>query len=153
MAFAVRRATRKDLSRIVELARELGYTTCLDECAWAADDNARELVLIAHYDHESTVTSEHSSAAIGFVHATLRRSLLGEDFVEIAALVVSETARRRGIGGELLSEVRSWTASQGLSQLRVRSNVVREDAASFYEREGLTRSKQQNVFGTSVEAP
>jgi PhnO protein len=50
------------------------------------------------------------------------------------------------VGKLLLEAAVGWAAEQGYGKLRVRSNVVREEAHRFYEREGFQRIKTQAVF-------
>lgn len=72
---------------------------------------------------------------------------VGSDpFAEIVGLVVGAAWRGRGIGVQLVAAAESWARRAGASQLRVRSNVVREATHRFYEHRGMTRTKAQAVF-------
>jgi GNAT superfamily N-acetyltransferase len=50
------------------------------------------------------------------------------------------------VGKLLVQAAVRWAAERGYAKVRVRSNVVREDAHRFYEREGFQRAKTQAVF-------
>jgi len=66
-------------------------------------------------------------------------------YAEIVSLVVSEKERGNGIGAGLLREAEKW-ASQRVNKIRVRANVVRDDAHKFYSRQGYEHTKSQKVF-------
>ncbi len=71
-------------------------------------------------------------------------------FAELAGLVVADSARGIGIGAALLAAAEAWARAAGFALMRVRSNVVRERAHRFYEREGYCRVKAQAVFHKSI---
>ena len=61
-------------------------------------------------------------------------------------LVVDSTARRRGVGRELVDVAENWALAHGLSSLTVRSNSARALSHPFYESLGYSRSKTQHVY-------
>jgi GNAT superfamily N-acetyltransferase len=65
---------------------------------------------------------------------------------EIAGLIVDESARGAGLGRDLVAAAGVWARARGCRVIRVRSNVVRERARAFYEREGFVVLKTQRVF-------
>jgi GNAT superfamily N-acetyltransferase len=134
----IREATPADAEALAVLSGQLGYPAdapaILRRLADIAD---RGVVLVA---------VDPRGAVCGFAHAEPRRLLIAEPFVELAALVVSETARGSGAGAALLAAVETWTRGQGIAGVRVRSNVLRERAHRFYLREGYAERKRQAVF-------
>ena len=72
---------------------------------------------------------------------------------EIAGLVVDEERRGAGIGASLVASAADWARARGCRALRVRTNVIRERALRFYEREGFGRLKQQHVLEKPLEGP
>jgi GNAT superfamily N-acetyltransferase len=71
-----------------------------------------------------------------------------EPFVEgfgafLEGFVVDEAARSRGIGAALLEAVEARARERGCAEIRVQSNVLRERAHSFYERNGYAKVKAQ----------
>jgi GNAT superfamily N-acetyltransferase len=73
---------------------------------------------------------------------------IDEAFVEgfgafLEGLVVDEAARSRGIGAALLEAVEARARERGCAEIRVQSNVLRERAHSFYERNGYRTLKAQ----------
>ena len=74
--------------------------------------------------------------------------LIDETFVEgfgayLEGFVVDESARGQGIGVQLLEAVEARARERGCAEIRVQSNVARERAHSFYERNGYTKVKAQ----------
>jgi GNAT superfamily N-acetyltransferase len=74
--------------------------------------------------------------------------LIDEAFVEgfgafLEGLVVDEAVRGRGIGAHLLEAVAARARERGCAEIRVQSNVIRERAHAFYERNGYTKAKAQ----------
>jgi len=61
----------------------------------------------------------------------------------LEGFVVDEAARSRGIGAALLEAVESRARERGCAEIRVQSNVLRERAHSFYERNGYVKVKAQ----------
>lgn len=73
-------------------------------------------------------------------------TLESDPAAEIAGLVVDEKFRGAGIGARLVAQAETWAAGEGYGLLRVRSNVHRDLARRFYEREGFRVTKSQNHF-------
>jgi GNAT superfamily N-acetyltransferase len=74
--------------------------------------------------------------------------LIDEAFVDgfsalLEGFVVDEAVRSRGIGVALLEAVEARARERGCAEIRVQSNVLRERAHSFYERNGYTKVKAQ----------
>ena len=80
----------------------------------------------------------------------VRHLLESDPCAEICGLVVEEAHRGHGVGTELLEAVEDWARSQGRDGIRVRSNVLREDAHRFYEGRGYRCSKRQVVFAKAL---
>ena len=80
---------------------------------------------------------------------------IDEAFVEgfgalLEGFVVDEAARSRGIGAALLEAVESRARERGCAEIRVQSNVLRERAHSFYERNGYVKVKAQYQLRKSL---
>ena len=74
-----------------------------------------------------------------------------EPFVEGAGahldgLVVDESVRSSGIGGELLAAAEAWARERDCGEMRLHSNVVRDRAHAFYRRHGYDTVKAQYYF-------
>lgn len=133
----IRPAAPADAARLALLSAELGYPVAEEtmlrrlEAALRAPDEA---VLVA------------GNPATAFIHLRLVSSLTFPLETEIEALVVAEAERGRGIGSALLAAAVSFARERGCARVRVRSQVFRDRAHAFYEREGFSRVKTQHVF-------
>jgi GNAT superfamily N-acetyltransferase len=94
----------------------------------------------------AVLVAELDGKVLGWVHLCGLKRLLSEPFVEICGLIVEQNFRSAGLGSTLLKHAEEWAKSNAYTKIRVRSNVTREKAVSFYSKNGYTRSKQQNVF-------
>ena len=137
----VRPARVSDAGAIAELATELGYPSGREEAV-------RRIAGLAEHarDHGVYVAESDPRGIVGWIHVTILRHLESDPYAEIVGLVVREGARGEGIGARLVREARDWALERGLKRLDVRSNVVREDAHRFYEREGFRLVKRQAVM-------
>lgn len=64
----------------------------------------------------------------------------------ILGLVVASGSRNEGVGTNLLSAAEGWAFGHGAAAVAVRSNVIRDRAHRFYERNGYRRVKSQHIF-------
>jgi GNAT superfamily N-acetyltransferase len=136
----IRAASGADAEALAVLSGQLGYAADAATIVRRLDDAATHgagMVLVA--------VDEHGALA-GFANVEPRRPLIAEPFAELAAMVVSESARGRHVGSGLLAAAEAWAREQGFASMRVRSNVVRERAHRFYLREGYAEKKRQAVF-------
>jgi GNAT superfamily N-acetyltransferase len=83
---------------------------------------------------------------IGWLHVS-REALLECDVrAEVNGLVVAEAQRSLGAGVRLLAAAEDWARKHGCASMSVRSNVIRERAHKFYERNGYEHYKTQKSF-------
>jgi GNAT superfamily N-acetyltransferase len=83
---------------------------------------------------------------VGWIDAFIERHLQSSPSAVIGGLVVRDGTRGLGIGKRLCLEIEEWARNKGISLLRVRSQIAREDAHRFYLREGYTKVKTSVVF-------
>ena len=137
---SIRMAGTDDAAVLAELATQLGYpaaaTQILDRLARVLAENAGAVF----------VAVDRRDQVLGWTHVATRVQLEDAPFAELAGLVVDVGARCAGVGAALLEAAEDWARGQGLAQLRVRSNVVRERAHRFYLREGYAERKRQVMF-------
>ena len=133
----IREATAADAAALAALSTQLGYPAQPGEAAER---------LAALGPEGAVLVAEAGGAVLGWIHVCGIRFFQSPPFAEVGGLVVDETARGKGVGKLLLEAGARWAGERGYPQLRVRSNVVREDAHRFYEREGFRRVKTQAVF-------
>ena len=136
----IRAASVADAEMLAGLSGQLGYPA-------DATTIVRRLEAIAsHAAGVVLVVVDAQGGVCGFANAEPRRLLIADPFVELTGLVVAETARGSGAGTDLLTGIEAWAREHGFSNIRVRSNVIRERAHRFYLREGYAEKKRQAVF-------
>jgi len=135
----IRPARITDREELARLSTELGYPMNADEA------ERRLAEISSHADHVLLV-AESDGRAAGWIQVSLTRIFESARQAEIAGLVVEEALRGRGIGRRLVEEAARWARENGCGALRVRTNVVREDAQRFYRREGFSDVKTQRVL-------
>ena len=133
----IREATAADAAALAALSTQLGYPAQPGEAAER---------LAALGPEGAVLVAEADGAVLGWIHVCGIRFFQSPPFAEVGGLVVDEAARGKGVGKLLVEAGARWAAERGYRKLRVRSNVVREDAHRFYEREGFRRVKTQAVF-------
>jgi GNAT superfamily N-acetyltransferase len=136
---AIRAAAPGDAARLAALSTALGYPM-------TADEAVRRLAGIADHPDHGLLVAEAAGRVEGWIQVSLPRIFETALQAEIAGLVVDETARGGGIGRKLLEAAEQWARAHGCRAIRVRSNVARERAHAFYEREGFREIKTQKVF-------
>lgn len=137
----IRLCGASDVAALADLAGQLGYPSTSSQIA------ARLSVLLESADHAILVaTAAGSTQPIGFAHVIVRRLLVDDVTVELAALVIDERHRGRGCGKSLLKAAEQWALDRGIDSLSLRSNVIRTAAHSFYESLGYDRVKTSYAF-------
>lgn len=136
----IRTAREEDAEAVASLAGQLGYEANADSL------RARFTALTDHAGHAVFVAESDTAAVVGWIHLWRRLSLLSEGEVEIMGLVVDRNRRGQGVGRKLVEHGEAWATSTGCHVMRVRCNVMRDDAHRFYERFGYEVGKRQSVF-------
>lgn len=134
-----------DAAALAELATQLGYPSTAAEAearlGRLADDRLRRVFVAEAYGE-----------VVGWVDVFARWMLLADGMAEVSGLVVADGFRGQGIGVRLMQAAEVWAASVGCTEMRVRSNVIRERAHRFYtERLGYSVVKQQMVFSKKLK--
>jgi GNAT superfamily N-acetyltransferase len=136
----IRRAKRADAPRIAVLSGQLGYP------AAAAQMGKRLLGIKPASQHAVFVADASEDGVIGWVHVSKQPLLEVEVRAEVNGLVVAEGQRSLGAGAQLLGAAEEWARKRGCKSMSVRSNVIRERAHKFYERNGYEHYKTQKSF-------
>jgi len=136
---SIRAARNEDAGAVSGLATQLGYPSRPEE----TEERLRSLS--GHPDH-AVLVAEEEGTVVAWLHIRGSHFIESEPFAEIAGLVVDEHHRGRRIGESLVDAAAAWARERGYATLRVRSNVIRERAHAFYERQGFGRIKNQVVF-------
>jgi N-acetylglutamate synthase-like GNAT family acetyltransferase len=139
---SLRRATPNDAVAIADLAVQLGYPVSSDEMM------ARLSKLPA--ETECVMVGSVDGEVKAWMQIGVAMSIESEPFAEIRGLVVDEKLRASGLGSRLVDYAKTWAQNKNVSNLRVRSNMVRTATHAFYERRGFIVSKSQKVFAFTL---
>jgi len=129
-----------DAESLAKLAGQLGYPTTTSEM------KARLQRLRPTSDNAVFVAENGEREVIGWLHVTVSRLLEVPLCAEVEGLVVAEGYRSIGAGAQLLHAAEQWARKQKCVNMSVRSNVLRERAHGFYERQGYKHIKTQKAF-------
>lgn len=136
----IRNANENDADALVALYEQLGYPTAAEEIrARLKNKSADADMLVAIKD----------ARIVGFAGVAVQNDFITGKRGIILGLVVADGNRNEGIGTNLLDVAERWAFDRGAQSIVVRSNVVRDRAHKFYERQGYHRIKSQHIFEKS----
>lgn len=142
MPVSIREASAYDAQILADLATQLGYPT-------QPDQMMQRLTTLPSLPSRAFVAVAEGQV-VGFVQVSMYFPFLMDHAAEIAALVVDEKWRNQGIGHVLLQAAEAWAVENGCSDLYVRTNIVRERAHAFYQREGFQLVKTALTFAKTL---
>jgi GNAT superfamily N-acetyltransferase len=136
----IRRAKSADAPRLADLSAQLGYP--------ATTAQLRErLRRISPASQNAVFVAEAKDAGVvGWLHVTKQALLESDVRAEVNGLVVKDGHRSLGAGARLIAAAEEWGRKHGCKYMSVRSNVIRERAHKFYERNGYEHYKTQKSF-------
>lgn len=141
----IRKARFADAAAIAELSGQLGYPATL------ADMRERLTSLLHRPRHGVVLVAEDSKGeVIGWLHVSVTPLLEVPLRAEVNGLVVAEGQRSAGAGAKLLQAAEGWAKGKGCQSMSVRSNVIRDRAHAFYQRNGYEHYKTQKAFRKSL---
>lgn len=136
-ALEIRSARDSDVETLAPLFEQLGYPTDPPEIRARLEglrDDSRVLVAVT------------KRGLLGFVAVEISGDFIVGRRATILGLVVADGSRSEGIGAALLDAAETWAFRREAVLVSVRSNVIRDGAHRFYERQGYRRIKSQHVF-------
>lgn len=142
---AIVAAQMKDAVEIARLSSELGYATNVE----STTATLKGLLNAAQY-FVAVARGENPDQLLGWIVAERRLWLESGEGIEITGLVVSNSARRQGVGSALVAASESWAVQLGFRSIRVRSNVSRMESHPFYRGMGFSLTKTQHAYEKSL---
>ena len=139
IAVKIRRARKSDVTRLAELSGELGYPA-------TAKEMRKRFSQIKPAAHHAIFVAELERQVIGWIHVCVTPLLEVDRRAEVNGLIVAEGRRSDGAGAKLLDAAEAWARSKSCKGMSVRSNVIRDRAHAFYERQGYLHYKTQKAF-------
>jgi len=135
-----RRARSTDARRVAELSGQLGYPTTVVEIT------KRMRRLKPASQNALFVAESRDAGVVGWAHVSVTHLVEVGTRAELNGLIVAEDQRSLGAGARLLEDAEDWARKHGCPSMSVRSNVIRERAHKFYERQGYEHYKTQKAF-------
>lgn len=135
----IRRAKPGDVPRIAELSGQLGYPTTEKEMK-------QRFARIKPPKAHAVFVAEFEKKVVGWIHVSITPLLEVARRAEVNGLIVSEAHRSLGAGAKLLDAAEAWAREKKCTGMSVRSNVIRDRAHVFYERQGYQHIKTQKAF-------
>jgi GNAT superfamily N-acetyltransferase len=129
-----------DVPAVARLSGQLGYPSSEDQV------RRRHERLGPREDRATFVAVDGAGRVIGWVHVAEQGTIEADPSGEVWGLVVDEGARNRRVGRLLMDAAERWARGRGLTEMCVRSNVVRVDAHRFYLAIGYEIAKTQHKF-------
>jgi GNAT superfamily N-acetyltransferase len=136
----IRKALRKDAEQLAELTTQLGYPSTPAELRTRLD------LLRPAGKHTVFVADVPGAGVVGWLHVSVNNLLESDLRAEVNGLVVADGHRSLGAGAKLVAAAEDWARRQGCKAMNVRSNVIRDRAHKFYERQGYEHYKTQKAF-------
>jgi len=136
----IRRAKSGDAAQLAELTGQLGYPSTVAQIR----ERWRTIRLLSQ--HTILVAESKNEGVVGWLHVSKQPLLESDMRAEVNGLVVADGQRSLGAGARLLAAAEKWARKQGCKGMSVRSNVIRERAHKFYERNGYEHYKTQKSF-------
>lgn len=135
----------EDLNDVSSLAGQLGYPNTLEEL------KLRFREINQSQDYALFVAKMENGKVAGYIQINREpHTLLSGPRADIAALVVDESDRSKGLGAALLKRAENWANENQLPMIRVRSNLKREDAHRFYKRNFYELKKSWHLFEKQI---
>ena len=140
----IRRARSRDAQRLAELSGQLGYPTTSAEIA-------KRMRRLKPASQNALFVAESAEAGVvGWTHVSVTHLVEVGTRAELNGLIVAEEQRSLGAGARLLEAAEEWARKHGCPSMSVRSNVIRERAHKFYDRQGYEHYKTQKAFRKSL---
>lgn len=138
----IRNAKAADVARLAKLSGELGYPTSEKEMK-------QRFARIKPPSAHAIFVAESEKNVVGWIHVSVTPLLEVALRAEVNGLIVAEGQRRLGAGAKLLDAAEAWARKKKCTGMSVRSNVIRDRAHAFYERQGYIHYKTQKAFRKS----
>jgi GNAT superfamily N-acetyltransferase len=136
----IRRAKNADAAQLAVLTSQLGYLATTAQIR----ERLRQIQPVSQ--NAVFVAEAANYGVIGWLHVSKEPLLESEMRAEVNGLVVADGQRSLGAGARLLAAAEDWARKHGCKEMSVRSNVIRERAHKFYERNGYEHYKTQKSF-------
>jgi GNAT superfamily N-acetyltransferase len=142
MEISLRKINVGDSEEVAQLSKQLGYEVSIEQTKY-------NITATLENKHCQAYVAIFENKVVGWIFVAHIILIESPAFCEIRGLVVDDKYRRHNIGKLLVEKVKQWCKEKS-DKLRVRCNVKRKDAHTFYEHVGFTEKKEQKVFEIGI---
>jgi GNAT superfamily N-acetyltransferase len=135
----IRLVKENDSTPLADLSGQLGYLSTPEQI------KVRLAGIFARPD-QAVFVAEVDGQVAGWVHVFACPTVELDLYAEVGSLVVDQDQRGCGIGKALMEKAEAWARQRRIYEVRLRSNVIREEAHQFYETIGYEKIKSQFTF-------
>src|SRR5436190_9438985 len=139
MEIQLRKMTMEHVHDVCRLSNQLRYPLSTTQI----ENNINEITTSENY---AAFVALYNLQIVGWIYGFRTLLIESKPFIEIGGLIVDQTFRNSGIGKKLVEKIKDWALEKAINEVRVRSNVIRNEAHKFYLNNGFTEMKQQKVF-------
>lgn len=132
--------TAADIPDAQQLLTELSYDIPKSELTQRFNN------IITRDDHAVLMAKDDAGNTLGLIHVYVRTALEKPVEAYIQSLVVSQDARRSGVGATLNQAAEDWSKNRGLNSIALHTQTDRADALSFYTRQGYDEITQSRML-------
>jgi len=143
MEILIRTIVEEDAEAVNGLSIQLGYKMPIEQTL----ANIRSVLGTRGH---SAFVAEYEKMIVGWIGVAEAIQLESAPFCEIRGLIVDEKYRGYGIGKLLIEKVKRWCSETGNKTLRLRTNMIRQEAHFFYQHLGFREIKEQKVFEMNI---
>jgi GNAT superfamily N-acetyltransferase len=136
----IRNALKTDITEIIKLTRQLGYSVDENNFKHQFDN------IIRNPGHAIFVAEDIDCNVIGYIHILPKELLISIASVEIGELIVNKNYRRKGIGKQLIEKVEQWAIENEYKSIIVGSSNKRVESHLFYPSVGYNYLKEQVLY-------
>jgi len=144
ISLIIRLVKENDSTPLADLAGQLGYPSTTEQIA-------RRLAGISKRPDQAVFVAEVDGQIAGWVHVFACPTVELDLYAEVGSLVVEQDQRGQGIGKALMDNAEAWARQRGITEVRLRSNVIRKKAHQFYEALGYEKIKSQFTFRKALQ--
>src|SRR5215813_3348119 len=140
----VRTAERGDAGAVAALSAQLGYDEAEGEIAKRIEE------IRAQTNGEVYVAVVPPDIVVGWIQVSAVLLVELPPLAEVGGIIVDSRYRRIGVGRSLMEAAEQWARQNGLTALRLRSNVQREEAREFLRRLGYRELAVSTQFSKAL---